>query len=73
MWCSGSDQQLHQGSHRVHPVEDPQGLAQVDQHEPGGESKELLPQTVLKLGVGPEGRDDPQLSMRIDQRGNMCC
>ena len=60
--CSSCrDEQLHQSSHRVHPVEHAERLTQVHQNEPGAEAEELFPQAVLKLRVGSEGRDDPQL------------
>lgn len=60
--CSSCrDEQLHQSAHRVHPVEDDERLAQVDQNKPGGEAEKLFPEAVLKLGVDSERRDDPQL------------
>lgn len=61
VFSSGSDEQLHQSSHRVHPVENTERLAQVHQNKPGGEAKKLFPEAVLELRVDSERGDDPQL------------
>lgn len=64
MWsASGWDEQLHERPNGVHPVEHVQRLAQVHQHKPGREAVELFPQAVLKLRMGPERWDHPQLDM----------
>lgn len=55
------DEQLHQRGHGVHPEESAERLAHVHHNEPGRKAKERFPEAVLKLRVGSEGWNDPQL------------
>lgn len=67
--CSCRDEQLHQCSYRVHPVEDGERLAEIHQHEPHRETKELLPHAALELRVCSERRDHPQLHREREREG----
>lgn len=55
------EEQLHECSHRMHPVENTERLAQVHQNKPDGKAKKLFPEADLKLGVDPKRWNDPHL------------
>lgn len=58
---SGRDIDLQESPHGVHPVEHPQGKAEVHDGKPGGVAVKGLFQPVLEDGMSPKCGNDPEL------------